>query len=89
MTYTSVNNYLQGVILGHKFKGVLPPSVSSDAVKLALMGFKNGDVLPIPRDPVTLNHLKSMFACLEVKISSQLMFWAAILLLFRSLLCIV
>lgn len=86
MCYTSVVNYLQGVILGHKFKGYPPPSVSSDEVKLALLGLKNDSELSVPRDPVTLTHLKLIFSCLNVKDKSQLMFWAAILLLFRSLL---
>lgn len=85
-SYTSVINYLQGVILGHKFKGFFPPSVSSDEVKLALLGLKNDDVLTAPRDPVTLLHLKAMYSCIDVKVNSQLMFWAAVLLLFRSLL---
>lgn len=72
--------------MGHKFRGYPPPSVSSDEVKLALMGLKNGDVLSVPRDPVTLNHLKLMFSSLNMSIDSRLMFWAALLLLFRSLL---
>lgn len=86
MCYTSVINYLQGVILGHKFKGFPPPSVSSDEVKLALLGLKNEVVYSSARDPVTLFHLKAMFSCLNVKNNSQLMFRAAVLLLFRSLL---
>lgn len=86
MCYTSVVNYLQGIILAHKFKGHVPPSVSSDDVKLALQGLKNIDVGSIPRDPVTLSHLKLMFACVNTAIKLQLMFWAALLLLFRSLL---
>lgn len=79
-------NYLQGVICGHKLKGYPSPSVSSDEVRLAVMGLKNDDILPVPRDPMTLTHLKLMFPCLNVKYNSQLMFWAAILLLFPSLL---
>lgn len=86
MCYTSVVNYLQGVILAHKFKGFTPPSVSSDEVKLALQGLKNENVSPDPREPISLSHLKSMFICLNLECESQLMFWASVLLLFRSLL---
>lgn len=86
LSYTSVINYLQGVILGHKFNGYVPPSVSSDEVKLALQGLKNDDVLTVPRDPITLSHLKSFYFHLNITVNSQLMFWAALLLLFRSLL---
>lgn len=59
-----------------------------DVVKLALQGLKNSQVAPELRDPTTLSHLKLIFNCLNVRSISQLMFCAAILLLFRSLLCV-
>lgn len=86
MCFTSVVNYLQGVILDHKLKGFTPPSVSSDDVKLALLGLKNVEVPSEPKIPVSLSHLKAMYKSLNLKVESHLMFWAAILMLFHSLL---
>lgn len=86
MVYSSVSNYMQGVIFAHKLVGLNPPSVSSPPLKLTLQGISRtrpGGARV--RDPITVRHLAKMYKCLNVKIASNHMFWACCLLLFRTL----
>lgn len=87
MVYTSIANYIQGVIFAHKLSGRLPPSASSAPVKMTLQGVKRfnpgGDRA---RDPITLRHLSKMFRVLDCHLMGHHMFWACCLLLFRTLL---
>lgn len=87
LSYTSICNYLQAVGFIQKLYGLVPPSVSSDSVKLTLLGIKKkpniGHEL---RAPITLGHLKKFKLQLVMSKPSHVMFWACLLLLFRSLL---
>lgn len=87
MVSTSIANYVQGVIFAHKLKGILPPSVSSPAVKMTLQGVKRvkpgGDRI---RDPITIRHLSKFYSVLNCDLKLHHMLWACYLLLFRSLL---
>lgn len=87
MTHGSIVNYIQAVLLGHKFRGVTPPVVSSAPVKLALAGVKRVGLKSLKsRDPVTIPILLLLFNSLKLSLRSHIMFWACCLLLFRSLL---
>lgn len=87
MTYTSVLNYLHAVITLHKLSGQPPPVMDSGVVKLTVQGIKNSPcVLPSPRIPVTLNHLKKLYQCFDFTKTRHIMFWSCILTMFRSLL---
>lgn len=87
MVYTSVANYLQAVTWAHKLRGLTPPCVSSIPVKLALAGIKRvAKVSTRVRDSVTVSTLINLYECLNLKYVSHMLFWAILLLLFRSLL---
>lgn len=86
MTYASVSNYLQSVLLVHKLLGINPPSVSSYIVKLTLSGIRRHSPPSVGKDPITIRHLKLMFFKLDLSSRNNVMFWACLLLLFRSLL---
>lgn len=87
MTATSVNNYLHAVIVLHKLSDCAPPDMNSGPVKLTTLGIRNHPcVLPSPRQPVTLNHLKKMYLCLDLSKTVHVMFWSCLLTMFRSLL---
>lgn len=87
MTHGSIVNYIQAVVLAHKLRGLLPPSVSSFTLKLTLDGVKRvGKKSLRSRDPVTISILLSMYNSLDLKQMCNLLFWACCLLLFRSLL---
>lgn len=78
MTYTSVSNYLQAVIWGHKLNGLTPPSVSSDLVHITLLGICRKSTPPRPKDPMTIRHLKLMYKCIDLSKCVNVMFWACI-----------
>lgn len=87
LSYSSICNYLQAVILVHKLYGHSPPAVGSAPVKLTLLGIKKKPiVVHEPRAPITLGHLKKLRCNLNLSRASHVMFWACILILFRSLL---
>lgn len=87
LTYFSVCNYLHAVIFYHKLTGYAPPSVSSVSVKLTLLGIKRKPhVVHQARLPITLAHLKKIYIHLDLSRSTHIMWWACLLILFRSLL---
>lgn len=62
MTFSSISNYIQTVILVHKLRNLDPPCVSSHAVKLTLLGVKRlSKPIPNPRDPLTIPILLKMY----------------------------
>lgn len=82
----SVSNYLQAVIWVHKLNGMTLPSVSSNLVHLTLLGIRRKSAPPAPKDPITIHHLKLMYNRIDLSKNVNVMFWACILTLFRSLL---
>lgn len=87
LSYSSICNYLHAVILVHRLSHCLPPSVSSDSVKLTLQGLKRKPrIVHDPRAPITLGHLKRLLGQLDLTRKAHVMFWTCLLLLFRSLL---
>lgn len=87
LSYTSIVSYCQSVIFWHKYFDVIPPTTASPVMHITLLGIKRrGPVGPQTRDPLLPNHLKSMLIVLKLNRSSHALFWAAILLMFRSLL---
>lgn len=87
MVFTSISNYIQGVLFFHKLKGWHPPSASSSQVKMTLQGVKRvkpGGVRP--RDPITFKLLSRIYSVLDCELLGHHMFWACSLLLFRTLL---
>lgn len=87
MTHGSIVNYVQAVLLAHKFRSIPPPQVSSIPMKLTLAGIKRVGKKPSRvRDPVTIPILLSLYRSLNLNLRSNLLLWACCLLLFRSLL---
>lgn len=86
MTYTSVSNYLQSVIWNHKLLNITPPTVSSDIVQMTLAGIKRRSKPPRRKDPITIRQLLLIFTHLDMSRTVNVMFWACLLVLFRSLL---
>lgn len=87
MTHSSIVNYIQAVVLAHKFRGISPPSVSSSALKMTLAGVKRVGRKPSrSRDPITIPILLRLYAQLNLSKINNIMFWACCLLLFRTLL---
>lgn len=87
MVYSSIINYAQAVLLAHRLRNIEPPSVSSHSVKLTLLGVKRrSGSNPNPRAPMTISILRRLYSCLNFNVKFHVLFWAASLLLFRSLL---
>lgn len=87
LSYSSICNYVHAVIFVHRLYGYQPPSVWSSSVKLTLLGIKRKPhIVHDPRAPITLGHLKKLKLKLDLSRPSHTMFWACMLLLFRSLL---
>lgn len=87
MTHGSIINYIQAIVLAHKFWGLPPPTVSSSSMKLTLAGVKRVGKKPShSRDPITLKILIKMYNSLNLDRRKCIRFWACCLLLFRSLL---
>lgn len=87
LSYSSICSYIHAVVFVHKLRGFTPPCVSSPSVKLTLLGIKKKPaIVSVTRAPITLGHLKKMRCKLSLSRPSHIMFWACLLLMFRSLL---
>lgn len=87
LSYASIVSYCQSVIFWHKYFGLVPPSTSSPEVQFTLLGVKRiGPLGPKPREPFMPNHLRAIHEVLDLTSMKSALFWASVLLMFRTLL---
>ena len=87
MLASSISAYLQALTFFHMLKGFQPPILSDRRVKATLNGIRNKQAVPKrQKDPIQVSHLLSMYKYVDKDSVVEVCFWAAALLLFRTLL---
>ena len=87
MLASSITAYIQAVIFFHILKGHEPPALSDKQLKATLNGIRNVQSVPKrQKDPIQVNQLLLIYDELDQLSDLHVCFWAAALLLFRTLL---
>lgn len=87
MRHSSIVGYLQTVVFYHDISDIPAPSVASPSLKATMTGILNKQGQDKDqKDPITIQDLRAIFSVLDLKEFEVVNFWAAVLLLFRSLL---
>lgn len=87
LKYSSICNYISAIWSMHDFAGVQPSAKGSFLVKCTLMGARRllGDAV-LSAEPLLPNDLCALYLHLSKTNSYDLVFWAAVCLMFRCLL---
>lgn len=89
MKYNSVTTYYQSVVFYHRFFYLDVPLLSDSRLKYVLAGIKRDlSKGPSPMEPLSPCHLKRLYVVVDFDIHIDFIVWVAIIVLFRTLLCI-
>lgn len=87
MKHSSIVGYLQTVVFYHNISDIPAPTMGSTSLKATLTGISNRHGhCKDQKEPMTVPDLRAIYSVLDLSDFEVLHFWAATLLLFRSLL---